>query len=139
MKIFISAFVLSFILLFSCNPDATYREVDCTQCYRVPPDSAYLHLKLTINSQNSRVPVTVYRDNFERGAVRYRDTLSSKSVRIPVAINYYYSVTAEYIRNQDTIIAVDGDRIKTKEAVGQCDSTCWVVVGGYLDVRLKRQ
>ena len=134
----ISAIFLLFILFFiSCNEETTNQVVDCSQCFAVAPDSGYLALHLTVNPDQVKVPVTIYLGNMEDQDVKFRDTVSQATVKILMPAGHSYAVTATYIRQNDTIVAVDGTSLEVKKAVGQCSKSCYVVIGGYLDLRLR--
>ena len=142
MKYFLRIFILLFsipgMLFFNaCNKETTNQPVDCSQCFTVAPDSGFLALHLTINPENPRIPVTVYQGNVEDHQIIFRDTLKLAAAKILMPANQSYAVTATYIRGIDTIIAVDGTKLEVKKAAGQCGKTCYVVLGGYLDLRLK--
>jgi len=55
---------------------------------------------------------------------------------IMVPVDHYYTVAAKYIRNSDTIYAIDGSNV-SKQSFIQCDSICWKIVGNNLSVKLK--
>ena len=124
-------------LTFSCDKDFDFLEIDCSECYRSKPDNGELIIKVTINNENPEVPIAIYRDRIESGRVRIRDTVSEETVYIEVPLNHYYSVKAEYKTGNDSVFAVDGDRIKTHRVTSQCDTICWIIKGGRYDLRLK--
>ena len=125
--------------IFSCDKNFDFLEVDCSDCYRIRPDSGELIIQVSINNENPEVPIAIYRDRIESGRIRIRDTVSEEKVYIEVPLNHYYSVKAEYKAGNDSIIAVDGDRIKTHRVTDQCDTICWIIKGGKYDLRLKEK
>ncbi len=129
---------LLFWLAGSCNKDVIYEDVDCSVCFANPPDSGYLRPELTIDRDHPRVPVAVYEGDIETGTLLLQDTFALPTPRILMPAGRRYAMTATYIRGGDTIIAVDGDELAIKKAVGQCGGTCYVVTGGFFDLRLKR-
>jgi len=109
---------------------------DYSDCNTEKPLSGPLNISLTINEQYPRVLVSLIQGRFEEGEVIWSDTLNVSDHTVNVDLNYYYTVTATYIFGGDTIVAIDGDEVKSSsEAV--CDSTCWTVREGTADVRLK--
>jgi hypothetical protein len=128
---------LAFLLLSGCNKDNIYQEVDCSLCFATPPDSGFIRPEITINVQNMRVPVSVYEGPVEEQRLVFRDTFSVPTPRIELPVEKEYSVTATYLKGTDTIIVIDGDKLEIKKAVGQCGGTCYVVTGGFFDLRLK--
>ena len=126
-------------LIFSCDKKFNFLEVDCSECYRIKPDNGELIIHVTINNENPEVPIVIYRDRIESGRIRIRDTVSEKTVYIEVPLNHYYSVKAEYKAGDDSVFAVDGERIETHRVTDQCDTTCWIIKGGRYDLRLKEK
>ena len=125
------------ILIISCDKNYDFFEVDCSECYRIKPDNGELIINVTINNENPEVPIAIYRDKIESGRIRIRDTVSEKTVYIEVPLNHYYSVKAKYKVGNDSVFAVDGDRIKTQRVTDQCDTICWIIKSGRYDLRLK--
>ena len=126
-------------LIFSCDENFNFLEVDCSECYRIKPDNGELIIHVTINNENPKVPIAIYRDRIESGRIRIRDTVSEKTVYIEVPLNHYYSVQAKYKVGNDSVFAVDGERIETHRVTDQCDTTCWIIKGGRYDLRLKEK
>jgi len=128
---------LTALLLPRCDKDNIYQEVDCSLCYATPPDSGFVRPEITIDPAHPAVPVTVYEGPVESGKVVFRDTFSVPTPRIEVPVGKAYSLTAAYLQNGDTILVVEGDKLEVKKAVGQCGGPCYVITGGFYDLRLK--
>lgn len=134
--------VTTLLILFLSGGCKTYMaEEDCasydySNCQTTQPTEAALHIKLTVDDQHPAVPVTVYSGRFEDGEVVWQDTLTESDYSVYVGLDVYYTVTALYISNQDTILAIDGDHVRSSSET-ICDSICWTVSEGYTDVRLK--
>ena len=111
--------------------------MDCDECYSVEPDSGDLIIYLTINSENQRVPLTIFKDQVDDEWVEYIDTAFSSPYYLYVDLNEYYSVKAEYKSGDRIIYAVDGDKIKTRFVSESCEYDCWVISGGIINVKLK--
>ncbi len=136
--LFMTTMTLSVLLFLQrCNKDNIYQEVDCSLCFASPPDSGYIHPEITINASHTAVPVTVYEGPVETGKIVFTDTFSIPTPRIGLPTGKTYSLTATYVKGRDTIIVIDGDRLEVKKAVGQCGGTCYVVTGGFYDLRLR--
>jgi hypothetical protein len=120
----------------SCN-EYLGLTVNCDDCWAYKPDSADLIINLTINSSHPEVPIVVYRGNMEDGQVDWVDTARQTPFYLYSAIDQQYSVAAEYKVDGKTIIAVDGDEMKVKDASSSCDYDCWIVVDGEFSVDLK--
>ncbi|NOY37259.1 MAG: hypothetical protein GXO83_06755 [Chlorobi bacterium] len=124
--------------LAGCNDEVTYESVDCSTCITYRPDSGDLIIRLTIDAENPQVPVAIYRDRLENNDIRFEDTVSLNELEVSVPLGHYYTVTAEYVSGQDTILAIDGDIIETKKVIGQCETTCWIISGGVLNVQYRK-
>lgn len=111
--------------------------VDCDDCWGFKPDSADLLIYLTVNKDHPEVPIVIYRGNFEDGEVDFLDTARSSSYTLYSATDQYYSVTAEYKVDGKTIIAVDGDVMKAKDASSSCEFECWIITDGEFSLELK--
>ena len=132
-------FIASLLLINSCKE--TQDTVDCStynysDCKTTEPFVGNFHVKLTINSENPAVPVTVYKGKLEEGDVFFLDTLKTESFDTLLPIGNYYTIAAKYKVGSTTVTAVDGDKI-SKSHVTTCDSTCWSVETGTTNVRLK--
>ena len=121
----------------SCEEDIILFEVDCTECYTTRPEFATMTIELTINEENPQVPITIYLGEYEKQFVRVTDTAYSSVVSIDLPPARFYTVRAEYNVGNKTIYALDGDEIELLKVTSQCDSTCWVIEGGEVNVRLK--
>jgi hypothetical protein len=131
--------LLAGILVFlagSCNQYLGLT-VNCDDCWGSRPDSADLIINLTINQQHPEVPIVVYRGNIESEEVDWVDTVRQTPYYLYSAVEQYYSVTAEYKVDGKTIIAIDGDEMKAKNATSSCEFECWIVVDGEFKLELK--
>lgn len=135
--------ILILLIIFSifsaCRTEKLKEEVyecDYSNCNTVEPQSGELEIKLTINSENQQVPVYIYRGNFEDNIVV--DTIISEDefFKFDVSLNCFYTAVAKYIKVNDTIMVIDGTEIK-KLSGYNCDSLCWTVTGGKINLKLK--
>jgi hypothetical protein len=112
--------------------------VDCNSCYESLPDLLNLEIKVSIDSENSYVPVTLYRGSIENGVVISNDTTyNSVYYSKDVEFGENYSAVAKYSRGGRTIYAVDGRFLKKKLDRSSCNNPCYTVSGDVLDLRLK--
>jgi hypothetical protein len=138
VKLYIKA-LLVFVLLTlagGCN-EYLGLTVDCNDCWGFKPDSADLLIYLTINQDHPEVPIVIYRGNFEDGEVDFVDTARESTYTLYSAVDQYYSVTAEYKVDGKTVIAVDGDVMKARDASSSCDFECWIITDGEFSLQLK--
>jgi hypothetical protein len=126
-------------LMYACSEKIFTEGVNCEECYQEKPDSAYVEIKLTINDTYDSIPLIVYCDKVENNEIDWIDTADTNPFYLFVEVNKYYSVAAKYIKNTDTIIAIDGTKIKIKHVSGECDEDCWIIEGDELNVTLKYQ
>lgn len=131
-----TAFLLSILVFFSCEGDLL-ETVDCSECYQTEPDTGDIKVDITINDQNPSIPLIIYKGDIDNNNIEYIDTAFSSPYYLDVPIGKYYSVKAKYKVNEKTIIAIDGDKIKTKKVTDSCDEDCYIIKGGDIDARLK--
>jgi hypothetical protein len=112
--------------------------VDCNNCYESLPDLLNLEIKVSIDSENSYIPVTLYRGNIDNGVVISNDTAyNSVYYTKDVEFGENYSAVAKYSRGGRIIYAVDGRFLKKKLDRSSCSNPCYTVSGDVLDLRLK--
>jgi hypothetical protein len=111
-------------------------KVNCSDCYTNKPDSADIKMSFTINSENPKVPLVVYKGKVEQGIVEWVDTTNKESLYLYVKLDQYYSVVATYKSGFRTIYAVDGDKITTRYVTDACNDNCYIVTNNKLDIRL---
>lgn len=135
-KVKYSLIIIAFTLIGSCE-EYFGPVVDCNDCFYDKPDSADLVINLTIDDQHPYVPITVFRGDIEEKQVDWVDTARETPYSLYSRVGQFYSIAAEYKVDGRTIIAVDGDELKSKHVSEGCEYECWVVTGGYLEVELK--
>ena len=117
-----------------CDPDTEfYPPSGCDTDYPLYGD---LSVRLSINEENPEVVLEIYRDSYEQGEFVLRDTVNTESVSYSLELDEYYSVAAFYKQGRNTIVALDGDRIKRKENQ-ECGWTCYSIRSKTVNVRLK--
>jgi len=137
-KNLILASVLSlFIIAFSCNNGGSTLEVNCAQCFINEPDSFELEVNLTIESAGDSVFLEFFEGNVESEKLSWKGKVGTQVFYHRVPVDEYYSVKATYVENNKTIYAIDGDRMTTRYIADACDTDCWIIKGGILNVKLK--
>lgn len=124
------------VVLGSCISEVITPNVDCNECYPYRVQEGQVEILVSLTRQQHRVPLVIYRDNIDEGFVAFRDTAVTDTHRLWLATEQEYAVTATYLRNGDTIRAVDGTSLEIHEVNGKCDSACWIAAGGSIDLRL---
>jgi len=138
----ISSLILIVILALSIKISGCEQEdldfyVDCNDCLSAPPDSASLIVYLTLDDENTFVPLVLYRGDYEDNVEDYRDTAYNDTLYIYSEMGMSYSIKATYQVDGEPLVAIDGDKLKTVDGEGECYPPCYVIRGGTLDLRLK--
>ena len=135
-------YILLFFVIFITNCDDDFPNVDdCydydySDCNTSKPTEGDLIIKLTINDENPEVPIIIFKGNYDNKDTLRKILYDDELLRVSLKVEEYYSVTVEYKSGNKTITAVDGDNIKIiKRYV--CDSVCYGVKEGKVDLRLK--
>ncbi|MDP4188433.1 MAG: hypothetical protein Q8907_06590 [Bacteroidota bacterium] len=132
-------FLLFFLAMTGCSDEMSSILADCDNCENQQPYEAALNVKLTVNEENPRVPISIYQGKYEYNNVILNDTLSQENVHYDLPVNKNYSVVARYKMGNKTVYAIDGDQVKAKNSSTYCNTNCWIVTEGNVDVRLKKQ
>ncbi len=106
-------------------------------CDETPPTDGNLFIRVTINGNNTHVPVYLFRGDFEKNDLVLDTVLTTSGMNLTLPIiDQGYSAVAEYIQSDgDTVIAIDGDDLDFDENE-YCDKTCYGSASGTIDVRL---
>ncbi len=139
---YISKIILIFIIAISIKTTGCEQEdldfyIDCNDCLTAPPDSSSLIVYLTINEENPSVPLVFYEGDYEANIIDWIDTSYNDTLYLYSEVGIEYSVKASYQKDGETIIAVDGDKLRVVDGEGECYPPCYVIRGGTLDLRLK--
>lgn len=129
--------------LLSCGDEYFLDDVDCAECYVPKPSTGPVKTDITINSENTRIPVKIFKGKYEESYLKdfnsavFVDTISKTSFEVELPVNEYYSVAAEYLKNGKKVIVVAGDKLKQYQVSDNCDEVCWIFRGGKIDATLK--
>lgn len=129
------------LLILACVYSCENNSVDCENynydCNTQEPYEWEMMIKVTINSENSQIPIWVYEGKFDDTThLVYTDTLTDPFTTVFLPLNKYYYTKALYKKGSKTIYAIDGVFFK-KYSRTVCDSTCWYIKNEIMDVRLK--
>ena len=133
----IIAGLIFLVSVASCDREVFNFNINCDECDSEKPDSAELVVRITINDENPYVQLVFYKGRIEEGVVEWIDTAFAANLYLLSPVGEYYAVKASYKKDGKTIIAVDGDKLKTRLVTDVCERDCWIIKGGILDVRLK--
>ncbi len=124
--------------LQSCEDKFTWAsEVDCSECKLSEPSKGELTLDITINSQNTRVPITIFRGDPVEKNIISRDTTEVGKFKKDLSLDVRYTIMVKYKSKNRIINAVDGTTMKSYNLEGECNINCWIVRDKALDMRLK--
>lgn len=125
-------FIVLFLLI-SCDP----LEWD-DSCYEEKPEEGLLYLKVTCNNDHDSVPVAVYEGKIEAGKLLFRDTVYNDTISYWLPVNTYYTASATYKENNETVVAIAGGEIRTILNTDDSDaSDCWQIHHVSLNLKLK--
>ncbi|MGM0477877.1 MAG: hypothetical protein ACQERC_01550 [Bacteroidota bacterium] len=117
--------VFSVFIVTSCGKTTGNGECDQSiTCYTQKPDELFVKLDLSKNGNDSPVEVTFFKGDIDEGDTIENFTTLSSDESYLMPINEDYSATARYQEGENTIIAVDGDRLSA-ESFENCDETCY--------------
>lgn len=111
--------------------------VNCSDCYSERPGVFDIELKITIDSENRRVPLTFYRGPYEDGAVEFRDTAWISRPVYHLQTDTHYTIVAKYQKNARNYYVISGARLKTHYDETSCRESCYYVTGRTADLRMK--
>jgi hypothetical protein len=144
MKTFVVAmlFIIGVLIPISCEDKALL--VNCSECLNDKPYKVTIKIRITSNSENPTVPITVYLGNIEEGNILVEDIGYDNYYKSDnyyyfekAEFGQYYTVVAKYQSNGRTIRVVDGKMLKVRLDNSSCDRSCYVIEGDKFDVRLK--
>ncbi|MFH0894791.1 MAG: hypothetical protein V2A54_10175 [Bacteroidota bacterium] len=132
--------LLGFVFFVSCTSSESEDVCDSpdySDCITAQPFEGTMNVKVTINNENSYVPLTIYVGDMADHFIYLKDTADASFYSVDLPVGYFYTITAHYKKGTDNIIAVDGDDVKATKST-YCDSTCWTINQGNVNLKLKK-
>lgn len=127
--------VIMITVIFSCEKPGII--VNCEECLANEPVETDLVIKLSpVNFD--QVEVIIYEGNLEDDVIYSSFFTSYSEEKVTVMLNKQYTVTARYIRNGKTFIAVDSALPRVKYDKYSCDEPCFFIYDRNINVALKR-
>ena len=126
-----------FVFAISCENIYSPEDADCANCLSFEPQEADLYISVTLDSKYREIPIVVLKGKFGSGDTVAVDTIRNDMGYIPVPINEFYTVIAEYNSETRTVRSVDGDEITKYDISNKCGEICWIIRGGLINVTLK--
>ncbi len=127
--------ILLITLIFSCEKPGVI--VRCDECLTYEPAEADLVIKLS-PAGFERVEVVIYEGNLEDEVIYSSFITPYTEEYVTVLLNKKYTVTARYLRNGKTFIAVDSAVPRVKYDKYSCDDPCWFIYDNRIKVALSR-
>jgi len=97
-------------------------------CITVDTLLGKVNIKITLNSLNQEIPVTLYQGTVESGTIIAVDTLDSLKHAFALKSGGYYSIKAKYRHYvHDTLVSVfsvDGEELKSSSS-DYCEGPCY--------------
>jgi len=109
----------------SCDPDL--------YCDTVPWDSGFVTINVSKNVTTG-VPIIIYQGYVEENIIVLQDTIYDESWEYYLPIDTRYAVEAYYKEQTNTVIALDGEKLK-QSSFSNCDETCYNEPSISLDVK----
>jgi hypothetical protein len=110
--------------------------INCDDCTTKEPDVATLKCRISL-SQNGTL-VHIWEGKIEDSIlVDSKRVFSSIVFEKRVPLNRHYTITATYIIDNKTYVAVNSATPKIGRAESKCDETCYYVYGNEVELRLK--
>ena len=128
--------LLTFAFFFSCEEQGAF--IKCADCSAEEPVNTNLEIKLDLSSNGFYTLVKIYEGNLEDSILyNSQSTKANYSLKVPVAINKKYTVTATYYIPDNYYTTVDSATPRVKYEKNQCDDPCYFVYDKVVDLRLK--
>ena len=129
-----------FITFSACKDFWNESEDECadpdySDCDTEEPFSVYIDVAVTVNDENSKVPIKIFMGNYEDNNLYASFDTSAVEFEYLIPVTDKYTFVVEYYKGNDTILAIDACEIRKKSKT-YCDSTCWEVNSASLDLTL---
>jgi len=137
MRITLKLFLLVILVLsFSCEEQGFF--VKCADCTSEEPVNTNLEIKLDLSNNGYYTLINIYEGNLE-DSILYtsQQTNITYFLKVSVAINKKYTVTATYFIPDNYYTAIDSATPRVKYEKDQCDDPCYFVYDKVIDLRLK--
>jgi len=119
------------LMLAACNSD----DISVSDCYDQKPSYDYISIKLSVNEKYRNIPICIYKDDMEDNKIVQQEIVNVEEWETELKLGEKYTITAQYIDGNDTIIVVDASQFYTTNSDENSD--CWQVYGRDFDLRLK--
>ena len=133
-------FISLIFIALSCDIDDSidYDNVSCEDCYIEKPEKSYLEITFS-DDINDSVFIEVFKGYVDDSPYEWRGwiTESSPFNLYETPVDNFYSVKATYFKDSTSVSVIDADELETAFVKNYCDENCYIIRGGFYDVRLK--
>lgn len=129
-----TAFLLILVFCFSCEERPWYF-MDCNDCLTSEPENATLDIKL--KETGSPVLINLYEGFLEDDILYDSASTTRPDYEFTVSLNKTYTVTATYMIDGKTYIAVDSATPRVRYDEDKCDDPCYFIYNTTIDLKLK--
>lgn len=105
-------------------------------CYTDKPDSLFIELQLSPTSTSDTVEVSFYIGDIDDGELYLTFLTTNEKEYFHMAVGESYAAKAKYNRANQSITAVDGDRLRA-QSYRNCDVKCYDWDDVIFDLTLK--
>ncbi len=123
-------------IFFSCE-DEIVVGIICSDCNSEEPLEAGLDLKLDGDFGSSAINITIYEGSLEDSVVFKNFQTVSKKRTVMVPINKKYTITAQYLRNGITYLAVNSAFPRVRYDTKNCDEPCFWIYDKTVNLKLR--
>jgi len=139
MKRVIIAFIaLVFMIIFSCDEKIFF--VKCGDCVADEPLETDLevNLDLLIGGTQVTARIDIYEGNIEDSIIVLKSfPVSDRSWQYTVLLNKKYTLSATYVTNKGTFVAIDSATPRVRYVTDQCDNPCYYVYDKKVNLNIK--
>ena len=129
--------ILNLIIVFamSCKVDEYFPK--CSECTVNEPYEAIIKCKIEWDNHKGTL-VQIWEGKLEDNILIASERVYSSSVyEGKVPLNRYYTITATYVIDNKTYVAVNSVLPKVKHTNNQCDEPCYFVYNNTVNLQLK--
>jgi len=132
-KLFIP--LINLIIIFAMSCEGSEFSVKCSDCTTTEPHEATLECRVDLSNIKM---IHIWEGKLEDGVLidsmlKYSTSVFKKNV----PLNKHYTITATYIIDNKTYIAVGSALPRVRHTTNKCDQPCYYVYGNEVDLRLK--
>jgi len=131
-----SILIFNLIIIFAMSCEGTEFSVKCSDCTKDEPYVTMLKCKIIPDSYEGTL-VQIWEGKLEDSILVASKRVFGLTFETAVALNRYYTITATYIVDNKTYVAVNSATPKVGRADNKCDEACYFVYGNEVNLRLK--